>query len=100
MNFQLFLSVTHILIVYAILVFILICSTFYMRYKVHRLEEQLVSMASTVDPHMDEYRHPIQGGLGYHQKFNVDGLYAELTANLIKLEKIQSNLQKLLEDNK
>ncbi|XP_026576344.1 GRAM domain-containing protein 2B isoform X1 [Pseudonaja textilis] len=99
-NFQLFLSVTHILIVYAILVFILICSTFYMRYKVNRLEEQLVSMASTVDPHMDEYRYPIQGGLGYHQKFNVDGLYAELTANLIKLEKIQSNLQKLLEDNK
>ncbi|KAG8130784.1 putative GRAM domain-containing protein [Naja naja] len=85
MNFQLFLSVTHVLIVYAILVFILICSTFYMRYKVHRLEEQLVSMASTVDPYMDE--HPIQGGLGYHQKFNVDGLYAELTANLIKLEK-------------
>ncbi|XP_058026564.1 GRAM domain-containing protein 2B isoform X2 [Ahaetulla prasina] len=98
MNFQLFLSVTHVLIVYAILVFILICSTFYMRYKVHRLEEQLVSMASTVDPHMNE--HPVQGGLGYHQKFNVDDLYAELTANLIKLEKIQSNLQKLLEDNK
>ncbi|XP_013907186.1 PREDICTED: GRAM domain-containing protein 3 [Thamnophis sirtalis] len=98
MNFQLFLSVTHILIVYAILVFVLICSTFYMRYKVHRLEEQLVSMASTVNPHMNEF--PLQGGLGYHQKFNVDSLYAELTANLIKLEKIQSNLQKLLEDNK
>uniref|UniRef100_A0A670XWR8 GRAM domain containing 2B n=1 Tax=Pseudonaja textilis TaxID=8673 RepID=A0A670XWR8_PSETE len=58
-NFQLFLSVTHILIVYAILVFILICSTFYMRYKVNRLEEQLVSMASTVDPHMDEYRYSL-----------------------------------------
>ncbi|XP_039190101.1 GRAM domain-containing protein 2B isoform X1 [Crotalus tigris] len=98
MNFQLFMSVTHILIVYAILVFILICSTFYLRYKVHHLEEQLVSMASTVDPHMNE--HPIQDGLGYHQKFNVDGLYAELTANLIKLEKIQSNLQRLLEDSK
>ncbi|XP_070598950.1 GRAM domain-containing protein 2B isoform X2 [Erythrolamprus reginae] len=98
MNFSLFLTVTHVLIVYAILVFILICSTFYMRYKVHHLEEQLVSMASTADPHMNEY--PMQGGLGYHKKFNVDGLYAELTANLIKLEKIQSNLQKLLEDNK
>uniref|UniRef100_A0A8C6VAW6 GRAM domain containing 2B n=1 Tax=Naja naja TaxID=35670 RepID=A0A8C6VAW6_NAJNA len=59
MNFQLFLSVTHVLIVYAILVFILICSTFYMRYKVHRLEEQLVSMASTVDPYMDEYGYSL-----------------------------------------
>ncbi|XP_007425695.1 GRAM domain-containing protein 2B [Python bivittatus] len=98
MNFQVFLSVTHVLIVYAVLVFILICSTFYMRYKVHILEEQLVSVASIVDPHMNE--HPIQGGLGYNLKFNVDGLYAELAANLIKLEKIQSNLQKLLEDSK
>ncbi|XP_063151350.1 GRAM domain-containing protein 2B isoform X2 [Candoia aspera] len=98
MNFQMFLSVTHVLIVYAILVFILICSTFYMQHKVHVLEEQLVSIASTVDPHMNE--HPIQGGLGYNLKFNVDGLYAELAANLIKLEKIQSNLQKLLEDSK
>ncbi|KAH0628164.1 hypothetical protein JD844_008984, partial [Phrynosoma platyrhinos] len=62
LNYQRFLSVNHILILYAVL-------------------------------------HPVREGLASHLHLNADGLCEELTANLIKLEKIQSNLQRLLEDN-
>ncbi|XP_053156579.1 GRAM domain-containing protein 2B [Hemicordylus capensis] len=96
-NYQKFLSVKHILVLYAILVCILIFSTFYMRYKIHILEDQLGSMASFVDSHPNE--HPVQEGFESPLQLNVDGLCQELTANLIKLEKIQSNLQRLLEDS-
>ncbi|XP_065455374.1 GRAM domain-containing protein 2B isoform X4 [Chrysemys picta bellii] len=41
---------------------------------------------------------PVQQGLGSHLQINADALCGELTANLIKLEKIQNNLQSLLED--
>uniref|UniRef100_A0A2K6LL63 GRAM domain containing 2B n=1 Tax=Rhinopithecus bieti TaxID=61621 RepID=A0A2K6LL63_RHIBE len=37
-------------------------------------------------------------GLGSQVQFNVEVLCQELTANIVKLEKIQSNLQKLLEN--
>ncbi|XP_062984666.1 GRAM domain-containing protein 2B isoform X2 [Elgaria multicarinata webbii] len=96
-NYHRSLSVNHILILYAILVCVLICSTFYMRYKIHMLEEQVGSMASVVDSRINE--HPVQEDLESPLHLNVDGLCEELTANLIKLEKIQSNLQRLLEDN-
>ncbi|XP_028604395.2 GRAM domain-containing protein 2B isoform X1 [Podarcis muralis] len=95
-NYQKFLTVNHILILYAILVCVLIFSTFYMRYKIYILEEQLGTMASYVDSHPHAY--PIKEGLGSQLPLNILGLSEELTANLIKLEKIQSNLQKLLED--
>ncbi|XP_067425323.1 GRAM domain-containing protein 2B isoform X2 [Emydura macquarii macquarii] len=91
-----FLSLNHILIFYAVLVCVLIFSTFYMRYKINILEERLVSMASFVDSHINE--QPVQKGLGSHPQLNADALCDELTANLIKLEKIQNNLQRLLED--
>ncbi|XP_054843525.1 GRAM domain-containing protein 2B isoform X2 [Eublepharis macularius] len=97
MNYQKFLSVNHILVLYAILVCILIFSTFYMRYKIHILEEQLGSMAPFVDSNINE--HPMQEDLESHLHLNVAGLCEELMANLIKLEKIQSNLQRLLEDS-
>ncbi|XP_066468661.1 GRAM domain-containing protein 2B [Tiliqua scincoides] len=96
-NYERLITVNHILVLYAILVCLLIFSTFYMRYKIHILEEQLGSMASFVDSYHNE--HPVQEGLGSHLHLNVDGLCKELTANLIKLEKIQSNLQRLLEDS-
>ncbi|XP_060091505.1 GRAM domain-containing protein 2B isoform X2 [Heteronotia binoei] len=98
MNYQKLLSVNHILVLYAILVCILIFSTFYMRYKIHILEEQLGSMASFVDSHINE--HPIQEDLESHLHLNMAGFCEELMANLIKLEKIQSNLQRLLEDSR
>ncbi|XP_065512043.1 GRAM domain-containing protein 2B isoform X4 [Caloenas nicobarica] len=92
---QKLLSLNHVLIFYAILVCILIFSTFYMRYKINVLEERLVSITS-FDSHIKE--HPVHQGLGSRLQINADALCDELTANLIKLEKIQNNLQKLLED--
>ncbi|XP_043370631.1 GRAM domain-containing protein 2B isoform X4 [Dermochelys coriacea] len=91
-----FLSLNHILVIYAVLVCVLVLSTFYMRYKINVLEERLVSMASFVASHIND--QPVQQGLGSHLQINADALCGELTANLIKLEKIQNNLQRLLED--
>ncbi|XP_054666309.1 GRAM domain-containing protein 2B isoform X3 [Grus americana] len=93
---QKLLSLNHILVFYAILVCVLIFSTFYMRYKISVLEERLISITS-FDSHIKE--QPVRQGLGSHLQINADALCDELTANLIKLEKIQNNLQKLLEDS-
>nr|XP_006130176.2 GRAM domain-containing protein 2B isoform X1 [Pelodiscus sinensis] len=90
------LSLNHILIFYAVLVCVLVVSTLYMRYKINVLEERLISMASFVDSHINE--QPVQRGLGSHLQINAEAFCDELTANLIKLEKIQNNLQRLLED--
>lgn len=95
MKSQKLLSLNHILIFYAVLVCVLIFSTFYMRYKINVLEERLISITS-FDSHVKD--HPVRQGLGSHLQINADALCDELTANLIKLEKIQNNLQKLLED--
>ncbi|XP_010078379.1 PREDICTED: GRAM domain-containing protein 3, partial [Pterocles gutturalis] len=92
---QKLLSLNHVLIFYAVLVCVLIFSTFYMRYKISVLEERLTSITS-FDSHIKE--HPVLQGLGSDLQINADTLCDELTANLIKLEKIQNNLQKLLED--
>uniref|UniRef100_A0A2K6LL75 GRAM domain containing 2B n=2 Tax=Rhinopithecus TaxID=542827 RepID=A0A2K6LL75_RHIBE len=86
----------HILIFYAIVVCALIISTFYMRYRINTLEEQLGLLTSIVDTHNTEQAAP--SGLGSQVQFNVEVLCQELTANIVKLEKIQSNLQKLLEN--
>ncbi|KAF4014851.1 hypothetical protein G4228_006157 [Cervus hanglu yarkandensis] len=86
----------HILIFYAIVVCALIISTFYMRYRINTLEEQLGSLTSSVDTHQTEQTAP--SGLGSQVQLNVEALCQELTANIIRLEKIQSNLQKLLEN--
>ncbi|KAJ7335654.1 hypothetical protein JRQ81_013595 [Phrynocephalus forsythii] len=56
LNYQRFLTLNRILILYAILVCMLIFSTFYMRYKIHTLEEQLGAMASLMDSQINEYR--------------------------------------------
>ncbi|XP_069851664.1 GRAM domain-containing protein 2B isoform X4 [Dipodomys merriami] len=89
-------AVQHILIIYAIVVCALIISTFYMRYRINTLEEQLGSLTSTVDTHSTE--QTVSSGLGSEVQLNVEILCQELTANIVKLEKIQNNLQKLLEN--
>lgn len=86
----------HILIVYAIIVCALIISTFYMRYRINTLEERLGTLTSIMDPHSTEQTAP--SGLGSQMQLNVEVLCQELTANIVKLEKIQNNLQKLLEN--
>ncbi|XP_019587941.2 GRAM domain-containing protein 2B isoform X2 [Rhinolophus sinicus] len=86
----------QILIFYAIIVCVLIISTFYMRYRINTLEEQLGSLTSIVDTHRTEETAP--SGLGSQVQLNMEVLCRELTTNIMKLEKIQNNLQKLLEN--
>ncbi|XP_027761126.1 GRAM domain-containing protein 2B isoform X2 [Empidonax traillii] len=90
---QKLLSLNHVLVFYAVVVCVLIFSTFYMRYKISVLEERLMSITS-FDSHIKE--NPVHPGLESHLQINADALCDELTANLVKLEK--NNLQKLLED--
>ncbi|OXB66103.1 hypothetical protein ASZ78_012446 [Callipepla squamata] len=52
-RFQKILSLNHVLVIYAVLVCVLIFSTFYMRYKINVLEERLISIAS-FDSHVKE----------------------------------------------
>ncbi|XP_065517819.1 GRAM domain-containing protein 2B isoform X8 [Lathamus discolor] len=52
---QKLLSLNHVLVFYAVLVCVLIFSTFYMRYKINVLEERLISITS-FDSHIKEYR--------------------------------------------
>ncbi|XP_042729753.1 GRAM domain-containing protein 2B isoform X2 [Lagopus leucura] len=82
---QKLLSLNHILIFYAVLVCVLIFSTFYMRYKINVLEERLISIAS-FDSHFKE--HPAPQRLESHLQVNADAFCDELTTNLMKLEKV------------
>ncbi|NXA39781.1 GRM2B protein, partial [Eudromia elegans] len=82
---QKLVSLNQILIFYAVLVCVLIFSTFYMRYKINVLEERLISMTS-FESHVKQ--QPVRQGLGSHLQVNADALCDELTANLIKLEKV------------
>lgn len=86
----------HILIFYAIVVCVLIISTFYMRYRINTLEERLGSLTSFVDSPNPEQTAP--SSVGSQVQLNVEVLCQELSANIVKLEKIQNNLQKLLEN--
>ncbi|XP_075864445.1 GRAM domain-containing protein 2B isoform X6 [Microcebus murinus] len=76
----------HILIFYAVVVCALIISTFYMRYRINALEERLGSLTSIVDTHDTEQTAP--SGLGSHVQLNAEVLCQELTANIVKLEKL------------
>lgn len=89
-------SLHHILIFYAVVVCVLIISTFYMRHRINTLEDRLGSFTTIVDTHPAEQTAP--SGLGSQVQLNVEVLCQELTANIMKLEKIQNNLQKLLEN--
>ncbi|XP_075824753.1 GRAM domain-containing protein 2B isoform X1 [Microtus pennsylvanicus] len=89
-------TLRHILIFYAVIVCALIISTFYMRHRINTLEERLGSLTSIVEPYNTE--QPVPSGLGSQVQLNVEALCQELTANIVKLEKIQNNLQKLLEN--
>ncbi|NXU55083.1 GRM2B protein, partial [Turnix velox] len=82
---QKLLSLNHVLVFYAFLVCVLILSTFYMRYKINVLEERLISITS-FESHIKEYS--VRQGLESHLQINADALCDELTANLIKLEKV------------
>ncbi|KAM7148697.1 GRAM domain-containing protein 2B isoform 3-T3 [Molossus nigricans] len=79
-------TLRHILIFYAIVVCALIISTFYMRYRINTLEEQLGLLTSVMDTLHTEQAAP--SGLGSQVQLNVEVLCRELTANIMKLEKV------------
>lgn len=82
-------SLNVILIIYLFLVSILVVSSCYMAFKIVALEHRLNSLLS----------------MGEHMPYTVSHrpeqsaeIYGELSTNLYKLEKIQRNLQKLLDE--
>ncbi|XP_075035058.1 GRAM domain-containing protein 2B isoform X2 [Mixophyes fleayi] len=88
-------SLNGLLFFYAILVCLLIFSTLYMQSRIVYLEERLSSLASARDSALNEWA--VDQGVGsWH--INANTICEELTDNLAKLDKIQRNLQRLLED--
>ncbi|XP_006009654.1 GRAM domain-containing protein 2B isoform X1 [Latimeria chalumnae] len=91
------LSLNTLLIIYAVLVCILIMSTFYMAHKIVTLEQRLATVG--MQPNSQGGNEQLaQRFMGSNLQIHADAFYSELSANLVKLEKIQKNLQRLLED--
>ncbi|XP_072925749.1 GRAM domain-containing protein 2B isoform X2 [Hemitrygon akajei] len=91
------LSVTTLLVLYLVIVIVLVLSSFYMGIKICALEQRLASLGALPEyqaHHKDSF---IQHDMGLPYQVNTDVIYDELNENLAKLEKIQKNLQKLLE---
>ncbi|XP_018600194.1 GRAM domain-containing protein 2B isoform X2 [Scleropages formosus] len=86
-------SLNTLIFIYLFLVSVLVFSSCYMAFKIVALEERLNSLGSKTEyPHNENVlHHRVQA------EFNAE-IYGELSTNLFKLEKIQKNLQKLLED--
>ncbi|KAM4050898.1 GRAM domain-containing protein 2B isoform 2-T2 [Anomaloglossus baeobatrachus] len=94
-NVQQVVSLNGLLFFYAILVCLLIISTFYMQSRILYLEECLSYLSTARDAALKEWS--IQQGAGsWH--INAYAICEELTANLAKLDQIQRNLQQLLEN--
>ncbi|CAG5867582.1 GRAM domain-containing protein 2B-like [Menidia menidia] len=86
-------SLHVILLIYLFLVGVLVLSSCYMAFKIVALEHRLNSMLS-----MGEHiRNENMGIQRSPDEVNAE-IYGELSTNLFKLEKIQRNLQKLLEE--
>ncbi|XP_015192091.1 GRAM domain-containing protein 2B isoform X2 [Lepisosteus oculatus] len=89
------MSLNTLLLVYLFFVCILVISSCYMAYKIMTLEQRLTSLGS-----MAEYRQNenlVQHSARVQAEVNAE-MYGELSSNLLKLEKIQKNLQRLLEE--
>ncbi|KAJ8285252.1 hypothetical protein GJAV_G00024670 [Gymnothorax javanicus] len=86
-------SLNTLLLVYLFLVCLLVFSSCYMAFKIVTLEQRLSSLGS-----MTEYPHN-ENVVHHRPPMEVNAeIYGELSSNLLKLEKIQRNLQKLLEE--
>ncbi|XP_036383049.1 GRAM domain-containing protein 2B isoform X2 [Megalops cyprinoides] len=86
-------SLNTLLLVYLFLVCILVLSSCYMAFKIVALEQRLTSLGSMAEyPHNENVVH-------HRAQMEINAeIYGELSTNLLTLEKIQRNLQKLLED--
>ncbi|XP_066567440.1 GRAM domain-containing protein 2B isoform X2 [Amia ocellicauda] len=89
------MSLNTLLLVYFFLVCILVISSCYMAFKIMALEQRLTSLGS-----MAEYQHT-ENVVPRSSRVQMDigaEIYGELSSNLLKLEKIQRNLQRLLDE--
>ncbi|NP_001088950.1 GRAM domain containing 2B L homeolog [Xenopus laevis] len=96
LNIWKMLSMNSLLFIYAIIVCILLFSTLYMHSRIEHLEERLSLTGSTKDSQLNLWsvEKAVEGW-----PINFNTICGELTDNLEKLDKIQRNLQKLLEDS-
>lgn len=86
-------SLHAILLIYLFLVSLLVLSSCYMAFKIVALEHRLNSLLSTWEHIRNE------NTMSHRSQDEVNAeIYGELSTNLFKLEKIQRNLQKLLEE--
>ncbi|KAF7205471.1 transcript variant X2 [Nothobranchius furzeri] len=85
-------SLNTLLIVYMCLVCVLVLSSCYLAFRIVSLEQRLTALGSLAElPHHDSF---ISGSSAANAE-----LFSELlTINLLKLEKVQKNLQRLLEE--
>ncbi|XP_024918236.1 GRAM domain-containing protein 2B-like isoform X2 [Cynoglossus semilaevis] len=82
-------SLHAILLIYLIIISVLVLSSLYMAFKIMALEHRLNSLMSIRNENAVSHRS--------QDELNAE-IYGELSSNLFKLEKIQRNLQKLLEE--
>uniref|UniRef100_A0A803K3M2 GRAM domain-containing 2B n=1 Tax=Xenopus tropicalis TaxID=8364 RepID=A0A803K3M2_XENTR len=90
------LSMNALLLIYAVIVCLLLFSTLYMHSRIEHLEERLSLSGSIKGSPLNLWslEKAMEGW-----PININAICGELTDNLEKLDKIQRNLQKLLEDS-
>nr|XP_046231261.1 GRAM domain-containing protein 2B-like [Scatophagus argus] len=87
------MSLHAILLIYLFLVSVLVLSSCYMAFKIVALEHRLNSLVSMGEHVRNE------NAVSHRSQTDMNAeIYGELSTNLFKLEKIQRNLQKLLEE--
>ncbi|XP_072243357.1 GRAM domain-containing protein 2B isoform X1 [Leuresthes tenuis] len=86
------ISLNTLLIVYMFLVCVLVLSSCYLAFKIVSLEQRLTTLGSVT-----EFTH-VNGFLSGSADMNTEIFSEVLTINLLKLERVQKNLQRLLEE--
>uniref|UniRef100_A0A8C7XJT2 GRAM domain containing 2B n=1 Tax=Oryzias sinensis TaxID=183150 RepID=A0A8C7XJT2_9TELE len=86
-------SLNNLLIIYIFLVCILVLSSCYLTFRIVSLEQRLSSLSLVPDLRLHE-----NSILSRSAEVNTELFSELLTVNLLKLEKVQKNLQRLLEE--
>ncbi|XP_068452313.1 GRAM domain-containing protein 2B [Clinocottus analis] len=85
-------SLNTLLSVYLLLVCVLVLSSCYLAFKIVSLEQRLATLDSITD------FHPQEGDFLRGSEVNTELFSELLSINLLKLEKVQQNLQRLLDE--
>ncbi|XP_013870104.1 GRAM domain-containing protein 3 [Austrofundulus limnaeus] len=86
-------SLNTLLVVYMFLVCVLVLSSCYLAFRIVSLEQRLTTLGS-----LTEFSHHESSLLTGSSAVNTELFSELLTLNLLKLEKVQKNLQRLLEE--